>query len=53
MSHHMAEPTNTPRIRDAADPASPVVIARPKPAIIAVKESSVIGFVSVRKSVEA
>jgi len=53
MSHHRAEPAKTPKIKAPADIMFPAVLARPKPANIATNERIVIGFVSVRKNVEA
>ncbi len=47
------EPMKTPTTKAPADRKSPPVLARPKPANIATKERIVIGFVSVRKNVEA
>jgi hypothetical protein len=53
MSHHRDEPIKTPKTTAPADMKLSLVAARPKPAIIAAKERIVIGFVSVRKNVEA
>jgi hypothetical protein len=53
-THHAAEPRNTPRTSNIAERALPLASpATPRPANIAAKERIVVGFVSVRKNVEA
>jgi hypothetical protein len=51
-SHQAAEPRKTPRTSSAAERASLAPVT-PRPANIAAKERIVVGFVSVRKNVEA
>ncbi len=53
MSNQKDEPMKTPRTKDPADMKFPPVLARPKPANTAANERIVMGFVSVRKNVEA
>lgn len=53
MNHHSDEPMKTPRTTAPADMKPPLEPARPKPAITAAKKRIVIGFVSVKKNVEA
>ncbi len=52
-NHHAAEPRNTPTTSTIARRASPPASPAPRPAKIAAKERIVVGFVSVRRNVEA
>jgi hypothetical protein len=52
ISHHRAEPRKTPPTIITADQRSPAVVPSPNPAKTAAKETIVIGFVSVRASVD-
>lgn len=53
MRNQDNEPMKTPKTKDIADWKSLPVLARPRPANNAAKERIVIGFVRVRKNVEA
>ena len=51
-SHQSADPRKTPQTMRTADPRSPAVVPRPRPAKTAAKERIVVGLVSVSASVE-
>ena len=51
MSHHRAEPIKTPETSAVAETQSPP-LAKPSPANIPTKDTTVIGLVRVRKNVE-
>jgi len=53
INHHRAEPISTPKTNTAAEAQPPLAPPTPNPANIATKERIVMGFVIVRKKVEA
>ena len=52
ISHHIAEPSTTPTTINTADKVLPLEFANPSPAKTAMNDKIVVGFVSVRKTVE-
>jgi len=53
ISHHRVEPINTPKTNIAGETWFQFVLPTPNPAYIAAKERIVIGFVAVKRNVEA